>query len=223
MYRTAALGDARPPYRRMDDTAAALGPVRPRSSASPNRLRWDPLPMPSKPTDFVDGLATLAGSGDPASQSGIAVHIYRANRSMSDRVFYNADGELMFVPQQGTIALATELGRARSRAGRDRRRAARHEIQGRQSDGPVRGYLCENYGAPSACPSSGRSARRGWRRSATSSRRWRRSRTAAATTELVAKFLGGLWATDAQALAARRGRLARQLRRRTSTTSRASW
>jgi homogentisate 1,2-dioxygenase len=31
---------------------------------TPNQLRWDPPPIPKEPTDFVDGLITLAGNGD---------------------------------------------------------------------------------------------------------------------------------------------------------------
>ena len=31
---------------------------------SPNRLRWNPLPMPEEPADFVDGLVTCASNGD---------------------------------------------------------------------------------------------------------------------------------------------------------------
>src|SRR5690349_14861482 len=55
----------------------------------PNQLRWDPLPMPAEATDFVDGLVTMAGNGDPGAQAGCAIHIYRANRSMSGRFFYD--------------------------------------------------------------------------------------------------------------------------------------
>src|ERR1700741_1501307 len=29
---------------------------------TPNQLRWNPLPLPTEPTDFVDGIVTLAGS-----------------------------------------------------------------------------------------------------------------------------------------------------------------
>src|SRR5919197_4876049 len=36
----------------------------------PNRLRWNPLPIGESPADFIDGLATLAGSGEPAAQLG---------------------------------------------------------------------------------------------------------------------------------------------------------
>src|SRR5258708_3261130 len=38
----------------------------------PNQLRWSPFPIPAEPTDFVDGLITLAGNGDPAAQTGVA-------------------------------------------------------------------------------------------------------------------------------------------------------
>src|SRR5207244_3166018 len=77
----------------------------------PNRLRWNPLPIPKEPADFLDELITLAGSGEPAAQAGVAVHIYRANRSMSARYFVDSDGELMFVPQLGEILIFTELGK----------------------------------------------------------------------------------------------------------------
>ena len=74
---------------------------------SPNRLRWNPLPIPTEPTDFVDGLVTYAGNGDVSAQAGIGVHLYGANRSMQGRVFCDADGELLIVPQQGALRLAT--------------------------------------------------------------------------------------------------------------------
>src|SRR5690349_19810220 len=76
----------------------------------PNQFRWDPLPIPSEPTDFVDGLVTMAGNGDPRTQTGCGIHLYAANRSMTDGFFYGADGELLIVPQQGRLRFATELG-----------------------------------------------------------------------------------------------------------------
>jgi len=83
----------------------------------PNQLRWDPLPMPQSATDFVDGLVTMAGNGDVAAMSGCGIHMYTANASMTDRFFYDADGELLIVPQQGRLRFATELGRIDVRAG----------------------------------------------------------------------------------------------------------
>ncbi|HXE20198.1 MAG TPA: homogentisate 1,2-dioxygenase, partial [Castellaniella sp.] len=72
----------------------------------PNQLRWDPLPLPDTQAsvDFIDGMTTMGGN------TGCGIHVYAANRSMRDRYFYNADGELLIVPQQGRLILATELG-----------------------------------------------------------------------------------------------------------------
>ena len=95
------------PYRRIDQCLRAVR--RSRDAAEPPALESPPLPTAA--TDFLGGLITVAGSGDAASQTGIAVHVYRANRSMGERYFWNADGELMFVPQQGALHLETELGR----------------------------------------------------------------------------------------------------------------
>src|SRR5688572_9439815 len=104
------------PYRRIAQGELRSGPFN-EVETPPNRLRWDPLPMPAQPVDFVEGLATMAGSGEPALQAGLAVHLYRANCSMAERYFWNADGELMFVPQEGALVLFTELGRLVARPG----------------------------------------------------------------------------------------------------------
>jgi homogentisate 1,2-dioxygenase len=121
---------------------------------SPNRLRWDPLPVPSRPLDFLDGLVTLAGAGEPAAHAGLAVHVYRANRPMRARYFYDADGELMLVPQQGSLSLFTELGILKVNPGEiavvPRGLKFRVDV-----DGPSRGYVCENYGAPFRLPELG--------------------------------------------------------------------
>ena len=141
------------PYKRMKDALVRSGPFD-EVETPPNRLRWDPFPLPSQPTDFLQGLATIAGSGEPAAQAGIAVHLYRANRSMKGRYFWNADGELMFVPQQGTLFIFTELGRIEIQPGEiavvPRGMKFRVDVEG-----PVRGYLCENYGAPFRLPELG--------------------------------------------------------------------
>src|SRR5947207_6737459 len=82
------------PFRRIANGLVRSGPFN-EVEASPNRLRWDPLPIGESPIDFIDGLATLAGSGEPAAQTGVAVHLYRANRPMAQRLFVDCDGELM--------------------------------------------------------------------------------------------------------------------------------
>ena len=111
--------------------------------------------MPAKPTDFIDGLATIAGSGDPAAQAGIAVHVYCANRSMTDRYFSNADGEMMLVPQQGALALFTELGKLEVKPGEIAVIPRGLKFKVGLLDGPARGYVCENYGAHFRLPELG--------------------------------------------------------------------
>ena len=121
----------------------------------PNRLRWDPLPLPAGPVDFVDGLYTVGGNGDLRTRSGMAVHLYAATSPMTDRYFVDSDGELLFVPQQGTLVLHTELGPLQLSPGEiavvPRGIRFRVDLPG----GPARGYLCENYGAPFTLPERG--------------------------------------------------------------------
>jgi len=122
---------------------------------SPNRLRWTPLPLPESPTDFVDGLVTYAGNGDVAHGEGFGIHLYAANRSMKDRVFYSADGELLLVPQQGAIRLVTEMGCidiAPLQIGLVPR-GVRFRVE--LTEGVARGYICENYGRQFDLPDLG--------------------------------------------------------------------
>lgn len=76
----------------------------------PNLVGHRPLPIPDQPTDFVDGIATYGGAGHPSLRRGFAFHLYAANRSMEHRSFYDADGDLLLVPQEGALTLLTELG-----------------------------------------------------------------------------------------------------------------
>jgi homogentisate 1,2-dioxygenase len=121
----------------------------------PNQFRWDPLPIPEEPTDFVDGLITLGGNGSAPLLSGTGIHIYAANAPMRDRFFYNADGELLLVPQSGSLRISTELGILDVDPGEicvlPRGLKFRVEIPG----GVARGYVCENYGAQFRLPELG--------------------------------------------------------------------
>jgi homogentisate 1,2-dioxygenase len=120
----------------------------------PNQMRWNPIPMPEKKTDFVDGIVTMGGSGDPAMQIGVGLHLYTANVSMRGRYFYNADGEMMIVPQQGTLRIHTELGILGLTPGEigvvPRGMKMRVDLEGAS-----RGYICENYGLPFRLPELG--------------------------------------------------------------------
>lgn len=123
--------------------------------ATPNQLRWSPFPLPDAPTDFVAGLFTLAGNGNPAAQSGTGVHLYLANRSMEGRFFYNADGEMLLVPQLGRLRLATELGVLEIEPQEIAviPRGVRFQVE--LPDDEARGYLLENFGAPLKLPDLG--------------------------------------------------------------------
>jgi len=120
----------------------------------PDPLRWQPVPIPVEATDFVDGLRTIVVNGDPEAQTGMAAHLYLANRSMDDRAFVNADGELLVVPQQGQLTLTTELGVLEVKPG-EVALLPRGLIFKVAVDGPSRGYVCENYGAPFRLPELG--------------------------------------------------------------------
>ena len=121
---------------------------------NPNRMRWDPLPLPDQPTDWVEGLVTYGGNGCSESGAGVGIHLYVANRSMVDRVFYNADGEMLFVPQEGAHRFVTEMGVIEANPGHIVviPRGVRFRLE---VEAPIRGYICENYGAPFRLPDLG--------------------------------------------------------------------
>jgi homogentisate 1,2-dioxygenase len=125
--------------------------------ATPNQLRWNPLPMPSAPTDFVDGLVTMAGSGGPQVQTGAAAHVYAANRSMTRRAFYDADGELLIVPQLGRQRFVTELGTIDSEPQEIVviPRGVRFRVELLDTASGACGYVCENFGANFKLPDLG--------------------------------------------------------------------
>ena len=141
-------------------------------------LRWDPLPLPKAELSFVEGMHTMTTAGDAGAQAGMGVHVYLVTRSMVDEYFYNADGEMLVVPQQGTLALLHRVRGDRGRARRDRRHPARGEDPGR-AHGRAGPGLClrELWRGADACPSAGRSAPTAWPTSATSWPRWRPTRT----------------------------------------------
>ena len=122
---------------------------------SPNQMRWSPLPIPDAPTDFIEGWVTMAGNGSPAAMQGCAIHLYAANRAMDGRYFYSADGELLVVPQQGRLAIATELGMLEVEPQQIAviPRGMRFSVS--LPDGAARGYVCENFGALLRLPDLG--------------------------------------------------------------------
>ncbi|MBI1683823.1 homogentisate 1,2-dioxygenase [Caulobacter hibisci] len=162
---------------------------------TPNRLRWDPIEIPAVPTDFVDGLVTLAGNGDVAAQAGMGVHLYLANASMTNRVFYDADGELLIVPQQGVLTLVTEMGRLKAGPGHIAviPRGVRFRVE---VDGPSRGYVCENYGAALRLPELGPIGSNGLANPRDFETPVAAFEDVDASTLVIQKFQGSLWAAE---------------------------
>jgi homogentisate 1,2-dioxygenase len=162
----------------------------------PDQLRWDPLPLPAAPTDFVDGIVTMAGNGDPHAQSGGAAHLYAANRSMTKRAFYNADGELLIVPQLGRLRFVTELGVIDAEPNEivviPRGMRFRVELLDREA----RGYVCENYGAAFRLPDRGPLGSNGLANPRDFLAPVAAYEDVDAPHELVAKFMGRLWSAQ---------------------------
>jgi homogentisate 1,2-dioxygenase len=185
-----------PQWRRLANGLLRSGPFD-EVETPPHRMRWDPLPLPQKPADFVDGLATIAGSGDPAMQAGIAVHVYRASRSMTNRYFANADGEMMLVPQLGSLSLFTELGKLEIAPGEIAviPRGLKFMVG---VAGPSRGYVCENYGTHFRLPELGPIGAQGLAQKRDFLAPVAAYEERGGRCELVQKFLGRLWAAEAR-------------------------
>jgi len=159
----------------------------------PNQMRWDPLPIPQVATDFVQGLVTFAGNGDPHLQSGCAIHLYACNRAMIDRYFYSADGELLIVPQLGRLRLATELGTIETEPQEIVviPRGLRFRVE--TLDEAARGYVCENFGAAFRLPDLGVIGSNGLANARDFMVPVAAYEDRAAPSEIVAKFMGNLW------------------------------
>jgi homogentisate 1,2-dioxygenase len=177
---------------RIDDGSWRSGPFN-EAETPANRLRWNPWPMPDAPTDFVDGVITLAGNGDVHAQSGVAAHVYRANRSMSRRYFVNSDGEMLLVPQQGALLLHTELGRLHVRPGEIAVLPRGIKMRVELPDGSARGYICENYGAMLRLPELGPIGSNGLANARDFMAPVAAFEEAEGPVRIVNKFLGHLW------------------------------
>ncbi|MFG6176241.1 homogentisate 1,2-dioxygenase [Halomonas sp. THAF12] len=188
-------------YRPLEAGHVATAPPA-RPAADPNQMRWDPAPLPEAPTDFIDGLLTVAVNGDAATQSGCGVHVYAFNRDMTERFFYDADGELLIVPQLGTLRLRTELGELEVGSGEIAviPRGIKFQVRlAGGSDGSretqARGYVCENYGSPLELPGLGPIGANGLANPRDFLTPVAAYEDRQGDIELVAKFSGRFWST----------------------------
>lgn len=189
--RPSALQKAFEPYNGAQHWTNQFG----QGPVTPNRLRWNPMDMPSEPTDFIDGMHTWAGNGHCDDQIGVGINLYVANRSMSKRCFYNADAEMLIVPQEGRLRLATELGLIDIEPCEIAVIPRGVRFRAELIDPSARGYMLENFGAALRLPELGPIGSNGLANA-------RDFQTPVAwyediedDIELVAKFTGGFWRT----------------------------
>ncbi len=180
-----------PPFRRLERQIAGAELDAP----TPNRLRWDPLALPEQPTDFLDGLLRMAANAPGDKPAGVSIYQYLANRSM-ERCFYDADGELLLVPQLGRLRLCTELGALQVEpleiAVIPRGMKFRVELL----DGEARGYIAENHGAPLRLPDLGPIGSNGLANPRDFLAPVARYEDSRQPLQLVQKYLGELWACE---------------------------
>ena len=119
------------------------------------QMRWNPTPLPTDKTSFLQGIRTMTTAGDVMAQSGMASHVYAANTDMVDEYCFNADGEMLLLPQQGTLDVFTELGRMQIAPGEMCVIPRGVTFKITLPDGHARGYICENYGAKLTLPDRG--------------------------------------------------------------------
>jgi homogentisate 1,2-dioxygenase len=163
---------------------------------TPNRLRWDPLPFPEPPADFVESLTTIATNGDASVRQGIGVHVYCAARAMTDRVFCDADGELLVVPWEGRLLLRTEFGVIATAPGEIAVLPRGVKFRVELPDGRASGYVCENYGALFRLPELGPIGANGLANPRDFLYPCAAFEEREAPCRLVVKFEGCLWATE---------------------------
>ena len=182
-------------FRRIEDGLLRTGPFA-EAEPTPNRLRWNKLPLPAAKHDFVEGLVTMGGNGDAGARFGVGIHLYAATRSMTGRVFYDADGELLLVPQDGRLLLRTEFGLIEAAPGEIALVPRGVKFAVELPDDAARGYILENYGALFRLPELGPIGANGLANArdflypvAAFDRR-------DTPTEVIAKFDGHLWATE---------------------------
>lgn len=82
----------------------------PGKSFTPEPVRWQARPVQEEAHDFIEGLVTIAGSGNSFSVKGMAIHTFTCNCSMGDKSFYNSDGDMLIVPDTGQLNIQTEFG-----------------------------------------------------------------------------------------------------------------
>lgn len=121
----------------------------------PNQIRWQPFPKPNRSVDFIESLTTYIGNGSPQAQFGMAAHLYAFNKPMTNKYFYNSDGDFLIVPQEGILLIRTEMGLLEVAPTEICVIPKGIKFNVEALEGAARGYVCENYGAHFVLPDLG--------------------------------------------------------------------
>ena len=119
------------------------------------QYRWDPIPITKKGDTFISGIRTITTTGDVSMQTGMASHVYVADKSMDRDYFYSADSELLVVPQLGGLVFKTELGLIDIAPGEVALIPRGLVFSVLLQDEICRGFVCENYGQKFVLPNRG--------------------------------------------------------------------
>jgi len=163
------------------------------ASAEANQMRWHAISIPEAPKDFLDGLVTVCGNGDTASVRGCAVHLYTANKNMDGRFFFNADGELLILPQEGRLRFRTEFGIIFGEPGEMILIPTGVKFQVELLEQAAKGYVLENYGPHLRLPDLGLIGANGLANARDFFFPMANYEDRSGDYRLIAKFGGGLW------------------------------
>lgn len=120
-----------------------------------NLVGFSPVEIPSEPKDFVEGLRPIGGAGKAELRRGFALYTYAVNRSMEERAFYTADGNLLLIPDSGRVTLLTELGVLKLAPGAVALVPKGLRFSVLLEDEATRGYVAEVFGRPFRLPERG--------------------------------------------------------------------
>jgi homogentisate 1,2-dioxygenase len=162
----------------------------------PNDYAWSQFECSSTPADFVESLRTICGNGSPRMQVGMSMHVYRATRSMRAKVFSDADGEMLIIPQKGMLRLVTELGVLAIAPSEVALIPKGIKFRVELDSGRASGFVCENYGAPFRLPDMGLLGSNGLANTIDFMTPVAAYEDVDTPVQLVHKFGGSLWTTE---------------------------
>jgi homogentisate 1,2-dioxygenase len=142
-------------FEKIDRALIRTAPEREDGELPIGQLRWGPTPLPSEKLTFIAGLRTMTTAGDCETMAGMAAHVALITAPMVREHFYNADGEMLIVAQQGRLRFRTEFGVIEIEPGEVCVIPRGVIFRVEPLDGPARAYVCENYGGGFTLPDRG--------------------------------------------------------------------